>query len=141
MMHLVTGLAALASLLSLVVSEPWPYNRYHAAQVGNGQHKADRSRPEFDGDPDNHFGRWFHRLVKNDDLGLKSFFVNGSVPHNATFDDILHNLAVRGAVSPGNHSALPPHIPRPWPKFEANTLFKHLSFPLDPRCTSDKTKW
>ena len=130
------------AMAGLCAAKQWPYDRYRGATNKKGRLVPDRSIPEFkDEDPLNEFGRWFHRIVDHKNIGgLQELFVNGSVPDHATFEDIWQNLAVPEPPPPTD-TVLPPHIPWPWPKQDAASLFPHLPFDLDPRCTADRSKW
>lgn len=122
-------------------TKQWPYNRYRGVESKNGRFKAQTSHPEFKAEPHSKFGQWFHQIVKLDHTGqLQGLFTNGSVPRGASFEDLLNNLNIP-EKAPGNVSRLPPHVPRPWPQQEAKNLFANLPYPVDPRCTSDRSKW
>jgi cytochrome P450 len=128
-------------LCAVVSAHRWPYNRYHGVPTKDGHFKPDKSHPEFEHDPQNLLGEWLHNLVKVDSTGqLQQIFVNGLVPHNATFDQILANINIPAPVDK-NKTILPPHVPRPWPQQESAELFQHLNYPIDPRCTSDHSRW
>jgi hypothetical protein len=139
-MYLFCEYIILLLLSVLCSSEQWPYNRYHGIRSMKGHFVPEKSRPEFQEEPHNLFGQWFHGIVEsNQTEQFQDLFINGSIPHHATFDDILNSLKKPKHIS--NISIPPPHIPRPWPQGRATTLFEHLPYPVDPRCTSDTSKW
>jgi len=117
------------------------YHRYHGVPTKDGRYMPDKSRPEFETQPENLLGEWLHSLVKRDPTGqLQDIFINGSVPHQAGFDEILASLNIPEPVDK-NQTILPPHVPLPWPPQEASVLFKHLNYPIDPKCTADHSNW
>lgn len=140
-MHILRQFFICFFICALVGADNWPYTRYHGHLTESGHYKANKSKPEFEQDPPNLFGQWIHSLVKADSTGqLQQIFKNGSVPHNASFDDILKAINVPDK-SNKNDTILPPHVPQPWPPQEAKELFKHLNYPVDVRCTMDHSRW
>lgn len=126
---------------ALVGAASGRFTRYHGHLTDSGHYKANKSKPEFEQDPPYLFGQWIHGLVKTDSTGqLQQIFKNGSVPHNASFEDILNAINIPQSFD-RNESILPPHVPQPWPPEEAKEVFKHLDYPVDPRCTMDHSKW
>lgn len=140
-MHILGQIFICFSLCTIVGADSWPYKRYHGHLTESGHYKANKSKPEYEQDPPNLYGQWLHHLVNADSTGqLQKIFINGSIPHNATFDDILSSINIP-EPDRKNGSTLPPHIPQPWPLEEAKDLFKHLNYSIDPTCTMDHSKW
>lgn len=69
------------SLVTLVRSDEWPYNRVRGVPTHNGKFKPDPTQPEFGmNGPKNHLGEWLHGIIKQDSTGqLKDIFIDGSV--------------------------------------------------------------
>ena len=127
----------LSSICVIVLAEKWPYNhRYFGHHNDDGFYSANKSQPHVA--HHNLFGEWLHHMVRGDTTGeLQRVFVNGSIPSKIrTVDDLLDHLDV-----PAANASIHPSEILPWPQNEAEYLFKHLPYPLDPRCTGDRTKW
>jgi len=127
------------------LGDKWPYKRYHAQQTKDGKFHADTSRPEFEEDPQNAFVHWLHHVSNTQDsAAVRSMFINNTIPkHVNRFDELYEYLDVPPAkpgVGDNRSYLLPPMIPH-LPSGEAAQLFSHLNYPLDPRCTVDRSRW
>ena len=143
-MHIFPHLTGLIVLAGFCAAEQWPYRRYQAQTDKKGNYVALKSQPEFkNAEPRSNFGHWFHQIVNHQNINnVQRLFVNKSIPDFASFDDIRANLRVpRPSVAANESTILPPHIPKLWPEKEALSLFGHLPFDLDIRCTSDRDRW
>ena len=120
----------------------WPYDRYHGRVSDSGVLKANKSRPEYNDEPNNDFVGWLSSVVENDANGrLIRMFINGSVPDDINhFNDLVRRFEIPDHVPPTKDHAKPGvQIPNaPW--MEAVAVFDHLGFDLDPRCASDRGK-
>ncbi|TAQ91302.1 hypothetical protein B7494_g374 [Chlorociboria aeruginascens] len=115
----------------------WPYTRYRSVLGKNGHSKADPSAPEGREVPPSPLGAWLHRVVKVDATGqLQDLFANGSVAHNATYQEIFESIKIPDPSDRQNRN-----ISHPTPVGDAYELFAHLKYPIDPRCLSDPSKW
>ena len=123
-------------ICAFTLADKWPYNRYVGHHDADGLYKADESSPRFG--HRNLFGEWLHHMVKKDTTGeLQRVFVNGTIPHKIeSVDELLDHVDV-----PATNASIPPSAILPWPRNEAEYLMKHLPYPLDPRCTGDRSKW
>lgn len=128
-MRLVASLLAACSLLALAKS--WPYDRVFSHHKEGLRFTPNNSAPEFSSTPNDQFIHWFRGVVDKDEAGLlKKIFKNGSIPdHILTFDQLV------------DHIELPDSTSEPAAGGEVQRLFKHLDYPLDPRCTTDKSSW
>ena len=128
--------------VSASLTDQWPYNRVIGDVKDSGKVVADPSKPQFEEHPDNLFVAWLHDVInKNENLtSLQNAFVNGTIPDDAKwFDDILDNIDVSASYTPRpiKKSPLRPNFPQR----DAQQLFSHLPYPLDPRCTVDRSLW
>ena len=136
------------SLLQNSVAETWPYSRYIDSFAQPGTVVARSLGPVLEANSYNLFGEWLHGLIENGTAkGLQSVFINGSIPyHIKSFEELLDYVDVPplSSSSPGfpptNASSRPPGTPL-WPQDEAAAVFQHLPYPLDPRCSSERSKW
>lgn len=134
-----------ALLPALTLGHKWPYNRYHAQRTKDGKFHTNTSRPEFEEDPQNGFVEWLHHVSNTQDsAAVRSMFINNTVPKHVTgFDELYEYLDVPAAqpdVGDNRSYLLPPMVPQ-LPSGEAARLFSHLNYPLDPRCTVDRSRW
>ncbi len=137
-MRLIIRCAALFFLSTLGASEQWPYNRFHGVESAKGTLVPQKSKPEFIVDPHNKFARWFRNIVDKDHTGqLREIFEAGSIPPNASLQDILQGI--KTPEPPRGNASVP--VPQTPAHQQAASLFSHLPFPLDTRCTADKFKW
>ena len=123
-------------------AEQWPYHRVVGEVKDSGKVVPDTSQPEYDKDSDNLFVGWLRDVInKNENLtSIQRAFVNGTIPDDAKwFKDILDNVDVPANYTPQpiKKSPLRPNFPLR----DAQQLFSHLKYPLDPRCTVDRSRW
>lgn len=130
------------SLLSVVLASKWPYKRYQGFPKHGEAWRPNKTLPEFHKHPRNLFGRWLRHLVDIDSTGqLKQVFTNGSIPRGlGSFDNLLDHIDAPTPPSKAPSPFLPPSVPLS-PQIEAAQLFKHLPYPIDPRCTNDRSKF
>ncbi len=130
------------SLLSLrVAADQWPYHRVVGDVKDSGEIVPIKSKPEFEANPDNLFVGWLRDVLNNENITkVRRAFVNGTLPDEAKwFDDILDSIDV-----PANFTPQPIKVSPTRPNFpyrDAAQLFSHLGYPLDPRCTVDRSRW
>ena len=131
-------------LLSIthVVADQWPYERVIGDVKDSGEIVPDKSKPEFESQPDNLFVGWLRDVINtNENLtSIQHAFVNGTIPDDAKwFNDVLENVDV-----PANYTPQPirknPLRPN-FPQKDADQLFSSFKYPLDPRCTVDRSRW
>lgn len=121
----------------------WSYKRFQGKQTEAGEFVAD-TRHEVELEEENHFIQWLHDVSETQDSGeVRHMFTDNTIPRNVTnLDTIFEQLEppppedLKHPVSP----LRPPMIPN-LPSGEAEELFKNLGYPLDPKCTVDKSKW
>ena len=133
---------SLSVYFSVVATEQWPYHRVVGNVQDSGKVVPDTSKPEFEEHPDNLFVDWLRGAINtNENLtSLQHAFVNGTIPDDAKwFKDVLHNIDVPANYTPHpiKKSPLRPNFPQR----DAQQLFSHLRYPLDPRCTVDRSRW
>ncbi|KAH6980144.1 heme peroxidase [Fusarium venenatum] len=136
-------LAAFTGLIGLAKSDTWPYDRYPARKdagfVGN---LPNDPPPEFHSEPPDLFVDWLRSVVnRNDSLELQNVFKNGTIPdHVNSIDDlILHVKTPKEPTTPVLGPPIPIKAPAYDPQTEAARLFRHLNYPLDPRCLINKS--
>ena len=135
-------LCLVLAFLTVVRAEPWPYNRVVGDVESSGKVVPNPSKPDFGEHPDNLFVGWLRGVINaNDNLtSLQHAFVNGTIPDDARwFTDVLHNVDL-----PANYTPQPikksPFRPN-FPHGDAQQVFSHLHYPLDSRCTVDRSRW
>ncbi|KAI0437232.1 heme peroxidase, partial [Xylaria telfairii] len=143
-MHKVLYLTVLAVVFQLARAEPWPYNRYYGGNTPNLRLVPNQTRPEFRSNPPDLFIQWFRGLVnRNDTHQLGNIFRHGMIPdHVGSIEGLFDQ--VRLPDGPPNPIIGPPQFQLPSPSIpysEAEHLFRNLNFPLDPRCTINKSSW
>ena len=127
---------------SLVVAKHWAYSRSFNDGSSTSRRIGRKISPGLQDRPLDGFSHWLHHIVAQDpDEGLLSqTFVNGSIPPHCTLDDLIDLLNI-DPREPKQGPTLPPQISPRWPEQQAEFVFSHLPYPLDPRCTSDSSKW
>jgi hypothetical protein len=85
------------------------------------------------------FAGWLRHVVNHDSTGeLRKVFLNDSIPVGT----VTQQLADRFNYPDSSEGeAVPSRSIPAAPMIEAENLFRHLAFPLDPRCTGDRSKW
>ena len=130
-------------LLTTGRAAQWPYHRVVGDVKDSGKIVPNPSKPEFKEEfPDNLFVGWLRDVINtNENLtSLRNAFANGTIPDDAKwFNDVLDNVDVPANYTPQpiKKSPLRPNFPLR----DAQQLFKHLPYPLDPRCTVDRSRW
>jgi hypothetical protein len=135
------GLFLLA--VPLVLGAKWPYNRYYGQEDESGCFVPDESQPDLTAEErTNYFVRWLHNVSETQDSGeVKSMFMNNTIPHNVSIKELMEYLEPPHPPLGDNDTLpMPPSIPH-LPSNEAEQLLSHLKFPLDPRCTVDRSRW
>ncbi|KAI1339407.1 heme peroxidase [Xylariaceae sp. FL0016] len=125
-------------IASIATAERWPYNRVYSGP-NLRPNKSDPVAP-----PDNHFIQWLRDIHARDESGqLEGIFKNDTIPdHVLTFNDLVDHIQLPDsspdvAVGP----ARDPHQLAFSSRVEANRVFEHLNYPIDPRCTINKSWW
>lgn len=142
-MQLKKPLYSIALLLTIVRAEQWPYHRVVGNVEDSGRIVPDLSKPEFKEEyPENLFVGWLRDVINNNEnlTSLQHCFSNGSISDDARwFHDVLQNIDVPANYTPKpiKTSPLRPNFPLR----DAQQLFKHLNYPLDPQCTVDRSRW
>ncbi|KAG8533893.1 uncharacterized protein KY384_001634 [Bacidia gigantensis] len=140
-MQLLAILLCLYATTPSVIADQWPYHRVVGDIKDNGDIVPIKSKPEFKEHPDNLFVGWLRDVLNNANVtSVEHAFVNGTLPDDAKwFDDVLDSIKI-----PANFTPAPikvsPNLPN-FPLREATQLFSHLQYPLDPRCTVDRSRW
>ena len=131
----------------IVLGAKWPYNRYYAHPENAGRWTPDISRPDLTGENrPNYFVDWLHNVSETQDSGtVKSMFVNNTIPRGVSIQELYEYLDLPGPLELHDNDThfthpIPPRIPH-LPSDEAEQLFNQLKFPLDPRCTVDRSQW
>ena len=148
MSPITTVLFYFLSGLQICLAETWPYNRYVDTSTPSGMFTPRSLRLAPESNTYNLFGEWLHGLIENGTAeGLQGVFINGSIPdHIQSFGELLNHVDIPNfslpspEILPSNASFQPPRTPL-WPQDEAAAVFKHLKYPLDPRCLTERSRW
>jgi peroxidase len=93
---------------------------------------------------DDQFVSWLRGIIdKHDKDSLQWVFGNDSLPgHVGPFDKLADHVVVPES-RPQRNKTFAPNLRHPLhsAQGEAEELFEHLEFPLDTRCTSDRSSW
>ena len=127
--------SSLLAALPLAVAKSWPYNRVLSHDKEGLRFTPNSSAPEFSSAPKDHFVHWFRGIVDKDEGQLMNIFKNGTIPeHIKTLDQLIHHLQL---PDPTPDTRKTPNSAIEY----AQLLFKNLDYPLDPRCTINKSWW
>jgi hypothetical protein len=142
MERILSILTASALIFNGATAKQWPYDRYAGETTRKGEWIAQKQSPEFETGPPNGFVKWLHQVVANDpDTGpLSQTFKNGSIPHDASLEDLIDHIDTP-TRTPENEPEPPPNVPSYFADRQAAALFSHLPYPIDVGCTSDPFKW
>ena len=140
-MILSSAVLSFAILIPSVATNQWPYNRVAHGVDDYGKTVAVKSDAVSQAHPENLFVGWLRGIVNKQNLtAIQHAFVNGTISDDVQwFDDVSNSIdtpdcSTLTSVSP--HPILPN-----FPLHEATHLFSHLGYPLDPRCTVDRSRW
>ena len=131
-------------LTSLSLGAQWPYYRYHAQQISSGRFVPYRGRPAARIEPNNSFVEWLHNVTKAIDSDtVRKIFINYTIPKDVNDIDELFNYvkAPSSTALIGRAESTLPTVKPQSPLVEAEELLNNLGFPLDSRCTADKSNW
>ena len=140
-MILSSAVLSFATLVLCVTADQWPYNRVAHGVQNPGNTVAVKSDSGPQPHPENLLINWLRDVVNRQNItALQHAFVNGIIPDDVQwFDDVLSSIE-----APDNSTLkpiTPHHILPNFPHREATHLFSHLGYPLDPRCTVDRSRW
>ncbi|KAL1876874.1 hypothetical protein VTK73DRAFT_9104 [Phialemonium thermophilum] len=135
-----------------VSAAQWPYHRHHGEpHKKSSPFQPVATAPEFTAQPTDEFTKWFKGIVQKDHTNqFRNVFKGGWIPDDVTsVDELLEHLNLPFEEDSDPPPSAPPLLTRReeqsqvahWPHFEADDVFSYLKFPLDPRCTIDKTRW
>ena len=129
---------------SVARADQWPYDRYHAHRDKSGHFRADKGKPALTKEPTNGFVQWLHDVSKTQDSGaVRKMFVNDTIPRDlADIDELANYIEPPETKIPEKNQSyvLQPFNPL-LPAEEAEMLLKNLNYPLDSRCTVDRSRW
>lgn len=130
------------SIASMVGAKQRPYDRYLGESSRKSKWTVRKKAIEPAEQPLDGFLHWLHHVIANDpdDGALSQAFTNGSIPPHAALDELIDRLNVP-PVEPSQGPALPLHLPPRWPDQQAEAVFSHLPYTIDPQCTSNPSKW
>ncbi|SJL02260.1 uncharacterized protein ARMOST_05586 [Armillaria ostoyae] len=143
-MRLLEALILALPPIAATANTHWPYKRYVIPDITSDPHK--HGKLEFaDSEPPNHFIEWLRSAVKSDQSGtLRQPFKGDKIPrHVRSFEELWDHIQLPEAPDNATHRPIftRPTFPIPPTNQEALRLFADIGYPVDPLCTSDKTKW
>lgn len=131
----------LVACFPIAVAKPWPYDRVYSHKKEGLRLTPNVSSSETSTHKD-HFVHWFRGIVDKDEDQLMNIFKNGTIPeHIVTLDQLIDHIQLPEKPLTGPLTQNDTRNPPSSASEQAQRLFKHLNYPLDPRCTINKSWW
>ena len=143
-MYIFANIWLLSISVSLSLGAQWPYNRYNAQRGKLGRFLPSRGYSTARNERKNYFVEWLQDIIQTPaSKAVRKIFTNDTIPG---YVNDLEELFKYVKSPPSTilveraESASSP-IGTRMPLGEAEELLSNLGFPLDPRCTADKSQW